>query len=60
MTISSIPLLTQVVEILPRVRKGIIYIANIMAADGLATQRARVSATMISTKLNRDNSAPVR
>ena len=43
---------TQVVEIPPRVRQGptrLFYIINIMAADVLATQGARASATMILT-----------
>ena len=41
---------TQVVEIPPRVRQGpVYYIINIMAADVLATQGARASATMILT-----------
>ena len=38
----------------------LVYIVNIMAADDLATQGARASATMTLALLNRDNSAPVR
>ena len=42
--------MTQVVEILSHVRQGLAYsIINIMAADVLATQEARASATMILT-----------
>ena len=51
---------TQVVEIPPRVRQGLFYIINIMAADVLATQGARASATMILTYLKRVNSVPKR
>ena len=36
------------------------YIVNIMAADDLATQGARASASMILTLLNRINSVPAR
>ena len=42
----------QVVEILPQIRQeptGLFCIVNIMAADVLATQGARASATMILT-----------
>ena len=52
----------EVVEIFPRVRQELtyFYIFNIMGADVLATQGARVSATMMLTMLNRINSVPVR
>ena len=43
-----------------KTRTNLFYIVNIMAADVLATQGARASATMILTKLNRDNSVPAR
>ena len=36
------------------------YVFNKMAADDLATQGARASATMILTLLNRINSVPAR
>ena len=52
--------MTQVVEILPHVRQGPTYFTvNIMAADDLAMQRARASATMIFTNLNLINLVPV-
>ena len=44
--------MTQVVEIFPafwKTRICLVYVVNIMAADGLATQGARESATMILT-----------
>ena len=44
--------MSQEVEILPRIRQGPTYlfcIVNIMAADDLATQGARASATMLLT-----------
>ena len=51
--------MTQTAETLPQVRQGhLFYIINIMAADDLATQGARASATMIFTMLNRINSVP--
>ena len=37
---------------------NLFYIVNIMGADVLATQGARVSAAMIFTKFNRINSVP--
>ena len=37
-----------------------LYIINIMAADVIAMQGARASATMIFTMLNRINLVPVR
>ena len=51
-----------VVEIPPRVRQGPAYstIISIMAADYLAMQGARASATTIVTYLNRVNSVPAR
>ena len=52
--------LTQVVEILPQVRQGgLTYpTVDIMAADVLATQGARASATMIFTVLNQIDLVP--
>ena len=51
--------MTQVVEILPRVRQELTYSAlNIMVADVLVTQGARASATMILSMLNWVNSVP--
>ena len=41
-----------------KTRTYLAYMVNIMAADGLATQGARASATMILTLLNRIISAP--
>ena len=52
--------MTQVVEILSHVRQDPFYIFNIMAADGLATQWARASATMVFAKLNPINYVPTR
>ena len=55
--------MTRVVEILPQVRQGttyIFYIVNVMAADILATQESKASATMILTILNRIKSVPAR
>ena len=58
--------MTQVVVILhhdvitSRTRTYLVHIVNIMAADDLATQEAWASATMILTKLTRDNSVPTR
>ena len=54
--------MTQVVEILSNGRQGPtwVYKVNIMAADDLATQGARASATMMLTELNQDNSVPTR
>ena len=48
--------MTQVIEILPRVRQEPSYIANTMGANVLATQGARELTTMILAMLNRDNS----
>ena len=49
----------QVVEIHPWVRQGPPYTTvNIMAADALAMQGDRASATMIWTMLNWDNLVP--
>ena len=52
--------MAHVVEIISSVRKRtyLFYFAIIMGADALATQRARISATMILTMLNRIKSAP--
>ena len=51
--------MTQVVEVLPRVRQELTYSAlNIMVADVLVTQGARASATMILSMLNWVNSVP--
>ena len=43
-----------------KIRTDLLYIANIIAADVLTTQGTRVSATMILTKLKRDNTVPAR
>ena len=43
-----------------KTRTYLLYILNIMAADVLATQGAMALATVISTMLNRNNSAPAR
>ena len=48
--------MTKVLEILPQVRQELFYIVNIMGADVLVMQGARISATMIFTMLNRINS----
>ena len=52
--------MAHVVEIISSVRKrtDLFYFVIIMGADALATQRARISATMILTMLNRIKSAP--
>ena len=44
----------------PLVRQGLAFFtsADIMASNDLATQGAKLSAPMVLTKLNRDNSAP--
>ena len=41
-----------------KARTYIFYMVNIMGADVLATQAARVLATMIFTRLNLNNSVP--
>ena len=46
------------ISTLRKIRRCLFYMVNIMGADVLATQGARVSATMISTMLNRINSVP--
>ena len=43
-----------------KTRTYLFYIVNIMGADGLATEGARVSATIILTMLNQINSVPAR
>ena len=52
--------MTHVAEILPHGKTStyLFYIADIMGADVLATRAVRVSATMILTMLNRNNSVP--
>ena len=55
--------MTQTVEIFHQLRQGPMYlfnIVNIMCPDVLATQGARAPATMMLTKLIRDNSVPAR
>ena len=54
--------MTQVVEIFLRVWQELTYFykVNIMGVYVLATQGARISATMIFTMFNRSNSIPAR
>ena len=53
--------MTQEVEFLLQVRQELTYsIANFMGGDVVATKRAKASATMVFTMLNRINSVPAR
>ena len=53
--------MTQVAETLPQIRQELTYsTVNIVGADVLATQGARASTTMISTKIKHINSVPAR